>query len=290
MPDDIRLTVEHGSDAAATAMAVVLPALGAFNATKLPAPAYRFGVLARDVMTDAVQAGISVIVYGTIGYSHWAGWAMPEAEGGPALPAVLALAAQAAMNRGCTRLEAHVRAHDDTGLYEALGFRPILMVPDHIAGGDYVVMALELPAELPPLVPPGLSMELREPLSRPLGADMWFRMDRRRQARLPEPPRWACALVRVGDQIKGGTLCYATAGDFMVDMVWLDDSLRGRGLGLEMLTRALEAGRSLGCARAGVETMDCQATGFYPKAGFEPTSYVPSDVPGMGMTFFRMRL
>ncbi|WP_119678973.1 GNAT family N-acetyltransferase [Indioceanicola profundi] len=290
MAHEPRITLELGTDAAAAAMAVVLPGLGAFNATRLPAPATRYGVLARDMGTDAVLAGISVVVYGTIGYSHWAGWAVPAAEGGPALPAVVTRAARAAQVRGCTRLEAHVRAHDDMSPYEALGFRPTVRVPDHIAGGDYTVMALELPADLPPAIPEGVSLELREPISRLLAGEMWTRLDRRRQSRLPERPRWACALVRQSETVMGGALCYGTAGDFMVDMVWLDETLRGRNLGLEMLTRALEAGRDMGCTRAGVETMDCQAPGFYPKAGFAPIAYVPSDVPGMGMTFFRMRL
>lgn len=289
LPPDTSITVEPDADLHTPASEAVLAGLMAYNAAKLPTPEARFAVLARDVETDEVQAGISVVLYKGEAESFWAGWSVPGAEGGPALPAVLAFTERDLARRGARVLRCYSRAHDDRAPYLAGGYRETARVRDHIRGDDFVIFSKALGGDAAPL-PATLVFELREPLSRPMAKFVWRQTDQRRQRRLGVPVRWASAYVRQGETVKGGALCYAAGDDFMVDMVWLDESLRGSGTGYAMLDAALDAGRALGCTRAGVETMDCQAPRFYPKLGFQPIAYLPSDVPGMGMTFFQMRL
>jgi GNAT superfamily N-acetyltransferase len=138
----------------------------------------------------------------------------------------------------------------------------------------------------------GLSVSLHEPPSRALAREIWRITDVRRQALLGAPVKLVAAYVRdkATNAPRGGALCYAVKGDFMVDMVWLDDALRGTGTGFAMLAAALDEGRRLGCTRAGVETMDCQAPTFYPRHGFQRFGYVEHGVQGMNMNFYEMKL
>ncbi|MDM5337435.1 GNAT family N-acetyltransferase [Fictibacillus enclensis] len=54
-----------------------------------------------------------------------------------------------------------------------------------------------------------------------------------------------------------------------VDFLWLDESLRGKRYGEELLKRAEDVAREHNCSQIQLNTLSFQAPGFYQKYGFE---------------------
>jgi ribosomal protein S18 acetylase RimI-like enzyme len=76
--------------------------------------------------------------------------------------------------------------------------------------------------------------------------------------------------VRGADGNLLGGLSGWTWWDYLsVDLFWLDESLRGQGLGTKLLRMAEDEARSRGCKRAQLDTMSFQAPEFYKKHGYE---------------------
>lgn len=72
------------------------------------------------------------------------------------------------------------------------------------------------------------------------------------------------------------------AGWLHVELLWVDEVHRGKGLGAQLLAGAEESARTeRGCTRARVETWDFQAPGFYRKQGYEVVGEVPDYPPGI---------
>ena len=290
---DITISLERDVTASSPEAEPVIAGLMAYNTAHLPPSHNRFMLVIGDPETGAPAAGMTLIGWGDTAYCFWGVWSVPDAVDHPGAVAVLlALAEQELARRNMTRMEFYIRAHDDTAPYRAHGFSVRQQVEGHVNGRPFTVMEKPVaPSDNPPGTD-GLSIALHAPPSRLLGRDAWGVTDRRRRLLLAQPLTLVAAMVRdrTSHAVLGGALCYASQGDFMVDMVWLDEKLRGTGVGFDMLARALDEGRALGCTRAGVETMDCQAPKFYPKHGFQRFAHVASAVPGMGMNFYEMRL
>ena len=53
-----------------------------------------------------------------------------------------------------------------------------------------------------------------------------------------------------------------------IELTWLSDAGRGRGMGKRLMQAAEEKARALGCEKALVETTSWQARGFYEKCGY----------------------
>lgn len=290
--EDVHISLEQGRDLHHPDAETVLAGLMAYNAAALPVSG-RFSVLAARLEDSAPIAGMSIAQYGGDAFCFWAGWAVPETDGPAAIALVLARLEAELARRRLARSWIYVRAHDDTGPYLAAGYQAVQTVTNHIQGGSFTLMRKEVGTDIAgPAAQPGIALSVLEPPSRPLAREIWRITDTRRQRLLGAPVQHVAAYVRDrnGGPPLGAALCYAVGDDFMVDMVWLDERLRGTGVGFDMLATALEAGRAMGCTRSGVETMDCQAPTFYPKHGYQRFGYVPSVVPGMGMNFFEMRL
>jgi GNAT superfamily N-acetyltransferase len=54
-----------------------------------------------------------------------------------------------------------------------------------------------------------------------------------------------------------------------VNLVWVQEDLRGTGLGHQLLERIEEVGRRHGCTRAHLDTFSYQARPFYERHGYE---------------------
>jgi GNAT superfamily N-acetyltransferase len=90
---------------------------------------------------------------------------------------------------------------------------------------------------------------------------------------------WA---VHDSGALAGGLVGHTWAGWLHVSLLWVDDRLRGRGLGSRLLTRAERLARAeRGCARARVETWDFQAPDFYRRHGYEVVCAIPDYPPGV---------
>lgn len=71
------------------------------------------------------------------------------------------------------------------------------------------------------------------------------------------------------NKIKGGCNGYIFYGCLYVDQLWVDESLRGKGYGTELMKLAENLGKEKKCIFIAVNTMDWEALGFYKKLGFE---------------------
>ena len=95
------------------------------------------------------------------------------------------------------------------------------------------------------------------------------------ESRAPERQTRPLDLFVLDDdgQVAGGVVCNSSwwwtgRGVLEIDAVWLDEPLRGRGLGRELLGRVEREARARGCALAHLTTYHFQARGFYEKSGY----------------------
>lgn len=78
----------------------------------------------------------------------------------------------------------------------------------------------------------------------------------------------------------GGIYGATMWGWLMVDGLWVDEQLRGRGLGRRLVLRAEEAAIDRGCRGAWLGTFDFQARGFYERLGYRVFAEIPDLPPG----------
>ena len=69
-------------------------------------------------------------------------------------------------------------------------------------------------------------------------------------------------------QIKGGCSGYIYYGCLYVDLLWIDESLRGKQYGSQLMKDAEKLARDSHCNFIAVNTMDFEALEFYKKLGF----------------------
>ena len=95
------------------------------------------------------------------------------------------------------------------------------------------------------------------------------------------PYRSLNLFLRDGDgTIVGGLRGDVVWGWLHVDFLWVDERLRGAGLGTRLMQRAEAEARSLDVDRAHLETTDFQALDFYRKRGYEVFGELPDHPPG----------
>lgn len=66
----------------------------------------------------------------------------------------------------------------------------------------------------------------------------------------------------------GGLLGHTSFGLFFLDLFYLPEALRGRGLGERIIALAEDEARRRGCTAAFVYTVTFQAPGFYERCGY----------------------
>ena len=69
--------------------------------------------------------------------------------------------------------------------------------------------------------------------------------------------------------IRGGLTGDIWGGWLHIHILWLDESLRGAGLGRRLMEAAEAEARNAGCPYAHLDTHSFQATDFYKKLGYE---------------------
>ncbi len=76
--------------------------------------------------------------------------------------------------------------------------------------------------------------------------------------------------VKSGRRVMGGVKGYVQWGWLFVSHLWVDEALRGRGWGSELMRAAEREGRRRGCRAVHLDTFTFQAPGFYEKLGYTP--------------------
>ena len=82
--------------------------------------------------------------------------------------------------------------------------------------------------------------------------------------------QWLAIFVRDDQQriyagIKGWTWC----GSCYISALWVDERLRGHGVGTQLLQAAEQEARARGCQHMILDSYNFQAPGFYKKLGYE---------------------
>jgi GNAT superfamily N-acetyltransferase len=90
--------------------------------------------------------------------------------------------------------------------------------------------------------------------------------------------------------IVGGLIADVYLDWMFVQMLWLDERLRGGGTGAELMRRAEEVARELGCTGVWLDTFSFQAPGFYQKLGYEEFGRLDEYPRGFSRHFFRKML
>jgi ribosomal protein S18 acetylase RimI-like enzyme len=82
-------------------------------------------------------------------------------------------------------------------------------------------------------------------------------------------------LVRDGaGRTRGGVLAYVWARWLHVDVLWVEEALRGRSWGTRLMEAAHSAGREHGAEAAFLDTFSWQARPFYERLGYRVTAEV----------------
>ena len=94
-------------------------------------------------------------------------------------------------------------------------------------------------------------------------------------------PRELVVTVRdEAGRVAGGLVGDTYVGWLQVHALWVGESLRGRGIGRDILRAAEEEALRRGCSQAFLETLSFQALSFYEKLGYTVSSRLEGFPPG----------
>ena len=88
----------------------------------------------------------------------------------------------------------------------------------------------------------------------------------------------------------GGAIGRSSLGLLFLDLFYLPQSLRGSGLGTEILQRFEEEGRRRGCRSAMLYTISFQAPEFYEQCGWRRFGEIACDPAGTSRIFMTKEL
>jgi ribosomal protein S18 acetylase RimI-like enzyme len=93
-----------------------------------------------------------------------------------------------------------------------------------------------------------------------------------------------------GGRIRGGVTGGVWGGWLHIVGLWVDEELRGRNLGRELVAAAEAEARAVGARHAFLETHSFQAPGLYRKLGYVSFGEIEDYPPGESQLFLRKEL
>jgi GNAT superfamily N-acetyltransferase len=97
----------------------------------------------------------------------------------------------------------------------------------------------------------------------------------RKVVNFPEPIPVNVAVRDRDGELRGGIVARVAHDTVYIDIVWLDESLRGGGHGRTMMEQVEEKARDLGARIAWLYTLSWQARPFYEKLGYRLFAEMP---------------
>ena len=91
-------------------------------------------------------------------------------------------------------------------------------------------------------------------------------------------------------QVVAGLLGRTSLGLFFIDLFFLPDDLRGKGLGSRIIQQAEDEARRRGCSAAFLYTISFQAPGFYERHGYRVFGKIDCQPPGTSRVFMTKSL
>jgi len=91
-------------------------------------------------------------------------------------------------------------------------------------------------------------------------------------------------------RVVGGTTASIFGGWLYVSLLWVEDLLRNRGYGTELMNRLEKEARRLGCQYAHLDTYSFEAKPFYERLGYEVFGVLENYPEGHCKYFLKKRL
>jgi|WetSurMetagenome_2_1015567.scaffolds.fasta_scaffold583150_2 GNAT superfamily N-acetyltransferase len=92
------------------------------------------------------------------------------------------------------------------------------------------------------------------------------------------------------NRIVGGLVGYTFCGWLFVDSFWVEEALRGKGVGKRLMSLAENNALQMGCKYAHLETFTFEARPFYEKLGYEVFGTLEDYPPGQTKYFLKKKL
>ena len=102
--------------------------------------------------------------------------------------------------------------------------------------------------------------------------------------------RLCFALRGPDDEVVGGVTGAIFWDWFHLDLMWIQEDLRGRGYGRQLLEMVEEEARQRGARNVYLDTYSFQAPGFYKKFGYEVFGELEDFPAGHQLYYLRKRL
>ncbi|MGH6810111.1 MAG: GNAT family N-acetyltransferase [Ensifer adhaerens] len=102
--------------------------------------------------------------------------------------------------------------------------------------------------------------------------------------------RFAISLRDDGDEIVGGIVAYTAWNWCFIELLWVDEALRGSGSGRELVARVEAVAASRGARYIYVDTFSFQGDGFYQKLGYDVYGKLDDFPPGFHRIWLKKEL
>jgi GNAT superfamily N-acetyltransferase len=103
-----------------------------------------------------------------------------------------------------------------------------------------------------------------------------------------QPENHICIVARDADgRVRGGVQGVIVGAWLAIDLVWVEDDFRGRGMGSRLLAEAEAVARKRGCKWSILATFDYQAPEFYARRDY--VEYARMEDFPLGHTRFQLR-
>ena len=105
-----------------------------------------------------------------------------------------------------------------------------------------------------------------------------------------KPDRFSISVRDNNDTVIGGAIVYAHQSSVYVDVLWVDEKHRGKGLGQKLLLTVEEEALKRNIKQSTLDTFSFQAEGFYLKQGYTKIGVINDYIEGFDRIYLRKSL